>query len=101
MLIYSYSPSHESVGGRCLTIKGKEDSQEVRTKEDLASVKLAQFLKKKKGQENEMRKSSVLRDTEKNHGEFDPGSERTLAARLKHASRTGTRSLLLARVADW
>ena len=22
-----------------------------------------------------------------NHGEFDPGSERTLAARLKHASR--------------
>ena len=22
------------------------------------------------------------------HGEFDPGSERTLAARLKHASRT-------------
>ena len=23
-----------------------------------------------------------------NHGEFDPGSERTLAARLKHASRT-------------
>ena len=25
-----------------------------------------------------------------NHGEFDPGSERTLAARLKHASRTGS-----------
>ena len=24
------------------------------------------------------------------HGEFDPGSERTLAARLKHASRTAT-----------
>ena len=24
---------------------------------------------------------------EKYHGEFDPGSERTLAARLKHASR--------------
>ena len=23
-----------------------------------------------------------------NDGEFDPGSERTLAARLKHASRT-------------
>jgi hypothetical protein len=23
------------------------------------------------------------------HGEFDPGSELTLAARLKHASRTG------------
>jgi hypothetical protein len=23
-----------------------------------------------------------------NHGEFDPGSERTLAARFKHASRT-------------
>ena len=23
-----------------------------------------------------------------NHGEFDPGSERTLAARLNHASRT-------------
>jgi hypothetical protein len=25
-----------------------------------------------------------------NHGEFDSGSERTLAARLKHASRTVT-----------
>ena len=47
MLVYSYSPSHESAGGRCLTIKGKEDSQKVRTKEDLASEKLAQFLKKK------------------------------------------------------
>ena len=28
-----------------------------------------------------------LRALEINHGEFDPGSERTLAARLKHASR--------------
>ena len=28
-----------------------------------------------------------------NHGEFDPGSERTLAARLKHASRTARREL--------
>ncbi len=36
-----------------------------------------------------------------NHGEFDPGSERTLAARLKHASRTGSSSLLDVRVADW
>ena len=35
------------------------------------------------------------------HGEFDPGSERTLAARLKHASRAGTGSLLPARAADW
>ena len=26
-----------------------------------------------------------------NHGEFDPGSERTLAARLKHASRAAGR----------
>ena len=32
--------------------------------------------------------SSRLRsDRIKYHGEFDPGSERTLAARLKHASR--------------
>jgi hypothetical protein len=29
------------------------------------------------------------------HGEFDPGSERTLAARLKHASRTVTRGNLV------
>ena len=35
------------------------------------------------------------------HGEFDPGSERTLAARLKHASRTAWGSLLPQRVADW
>ena len=28
-----------------------------------------------------------------NHGEFDPGSERTLAARLKHASRAVSREL--------
>ncbi len=27
------------------------------------------------------------------HGEFDPGSERTLAARLKHASRTASQVL--------
>ena len=30
---------------------------------------------------------------ENNHGEFDPGSERTLAARLKHASRTVRKEL--------
>ena len=30
---------------------------------------------------------SVFGPNEKYHGEFDPGSERTLAARLKHASR--------------
>ena len=30
-----------------------------------------------------------------NNGEFDPGSERTLAARLKHASRTVRRELAL------
>ncbi len=30
-----------------------------------------------------------------NYGEFDPGSERTLAARLKHASRTARRGLAL------
>ena len=30
---------------------------------------------------------------EYNHGEFDPGSERTLAARLKHASRTAKEGL--------
>ena len=28
-----------------------------------------------------------------NHGEFDPGSERTLAARLKHASRAARKEL--------
>ena len=36
-----------------------------------------------------------------NHGEFDPGSERTLAARLKHASRTARQCLHCPRVADW
>ena len=36
-----------------------------------------------------------------NHGEFDPGSERTLAARLKHASRAASCSLLQPRAADW
>ena len=30
-----------------------------------------------------------------NNGEFDPGSERTLAVRLKHASRTVRRELAL------
>ena len=29
------------------------------------------------------------------NGEFDPGSERTLAARFKHASRAGSRSNLV------
>ena len=48
-----------------------------------------------------MEKAASLGALKNNHGEFDPGSERTLAARLKHASRTGTGSLLPARVADW
>ena len=34
-----------------------------------------------------------------NHGEFDPGSERTLAARLKHASRTAR--FVLAQILEW
>ena len=34
-----------------------------------------------------------------NHGEFDPGSERTLAARLKHASRMAR--LVLALILEW
>ena len=32
-----------------------------------------------------------------NHGEFDPGSERTLAARLKHASRAVSVAIRLER----
>ena len=35
-----------------------------------------------------------------NDGEFDPGSERTLAARFKHASRTGTFISVKVRVAN-
>ena len=34
-----------------------------------------------------------------NDGEFDPGSERTLAARLKHASRTAREEL--ASLLEW
>ena len=34
-----------------------------------------------------------------NDGEFDPGSERTLAARLKHASRTAREKL--ASLLEW
>ena len=33
-------------------------------------------------------------------GEFDPGSGRTLAARLTHASRTGTNASVFVQVAD-
>ena len=33
-------------------------------------------------------------------GEFDPGSGRTLAARLTHASRTGTNASVFVSVAD-
>ena len=36
---------------------------------------------------------------ENNDGEFDPGSERTLAARLKHASRTAREEL--ASLLEW
>ena len=36
----------------------------------------------------------------KYHGEFDPGSERTLAARFKHASRTGSMASAVVRVAN-
>ena len=44
-------------------------------------------------------KVMYLRVLENNHGEFDPGSERTLAARLKHASRTAR--LVLAPILEW
>ena len=49
----------------------------------------------------EDRKASGLRAKSIHDGEFDPGSERTLAARLKHASRAGFPSLLGMRAADW
>ena len=38
---------------------------------------------------------AVARPLEIYHGEFDPGSERTLAARLKHASRTARTAMSL------
>ena len=51
-------------------------------------------LARERSQQRDMRNElSVLRNGEltKYDGEFDPGSERTLAARIKHASRTGVR----------
>ena len=45
--------------------------------------------------------SYTLRGKRYDHGEFDPGSERTLAARLKHASRAGMWCLHYMRAADW
>ena len=49
----------------------------------------------------EMQRSSAPRGRLSHHGEFDPGSERTLAARLKHASRAGSGRLRPVRAADW
>ena len=43
--------------------------------------------------------SYTLRGKRYDHGEFDPGSERTLAARLKHASRTARE--MLAFLLEW
>ena len=43
---------------------------------------------KGKGRRIGKRKPVPMRDWRNNDGEFDPGSERTLAARFKHASRT-------------
>ena len=48
--------------------------------------------------ENRLNRSKERFNT--NFKEFDPGSGRTLAARLTHASRTVKRSLLLGSVAD-
>ena len=42
---------------------------------------------RKQAYEGPKRNQSVFGPNEKYRGEFDPGSERTLAARLKHASR--------------
>ena len=48
-----------------------------------------------------VKKGGVLRDAVfEYHGEFDPGSERTPAARFKHASRTVGRCLHRLRVAN-
>jgi hypothetical protein len=53
---------------------------------------------RREGIERLMKKSSAER-LMNNHGEFDPGSERTLAARLKHASRTARK--MLASSPEW
>ena len=39
--------------------------------------------------ERRSNKTSLFTELIEPHGEFDPGSGRTLAARLTHASRTG------------
>ena len=56
---------------------------------------------KRDGATEKNRRASGLRAKSIHDGEFDPGSERTLAARLKHASRAGFPSLLGMRAADW
>ena len=45
-----------------------------------------------KGVQAEKENTSVFGPSELYHGEYDPGSERTLAARLKHASRAASAS---------
>ena len=54
-----------------------------------------EFCKSKRNREEPSsidRNHSAFGLNEEYHGEFDPGSERTLAARLKHASRAARRS---------
>ena len=73
-------------GRRCFLRIGKEERREVRIeRESRAGLRVKRTNCKKQ--------LSVLRNGELQQydGEFDPGSERTLAARIKHASRTGVR----------
>ena len=49
---------------------------------------------------NESKQLKVVRKNISDNGEFDPGSGRTLAACLIHASRTRISSLLERKVAD-
>ena len=53
----------------------------------------------KAGASRYKKRSGPARDLRIYHGEFDPGSERTLAARLKHASRTAR--VVLAQLLEW
>jgi hypothetical protein len=75
----------EGGGGRWFLRTGKGE-REVRIERTER-----RFTREREPKRDKIMELSVLRNREltRYDGEFDPGSERTLAARIKHASRTG------------
>ena len=68
--------------------------REIEVREPLSRPRTGSKKPVRSERQEELKRRAAGQPAEFNNGEFDPGSERTLAARLKHASRANTTSVV-------